>query len=229
MKTTLIMPTLNEVETIEKSLTQLPKDLIEEILVIDGHSTDGTIELVKKLGYPVIFQEENPKGPGAKGFGSAIATGIKNATGDVIIVMSADGSQDVNDIPLMLKKIDEGYDLVLTSRYLQGGKSDDDTLLHRLGNKFFTSLCNILHGTKITDCLYFYLAVRKRVFDKFKIETVHAGCCPELPIKAHKAGFKIVDIPSIERKRAGGIGKLNAFVDGLKILSTIVKLWATRK
>lgn len=223
MKTTLIMPTLNEVETIEKSLNQLPKDLIEEILVIDGHSTDGTIELVKKLGYPVIFQEENPKGPGAKGFGAAVATGIKHATGDVILIMSADGSQNVKDIPLLLEKINEGYDLVLASRYLPGGGSEDDTTLHRWGNKFFTFLCNMLYGTKISDCLYFYLAVRRKVFDKFKIETLHAGCCPELPIKAHRAGFKIADIPSYERKRAGGKGKLNAFVDGFKILGTILK------
>lgn len=224
MKTTVVMPTLNEVETIEESLTRLPKDLIDEVLVIDGHSTDGTIELVKKLGYPVIFQEENPKGPGAKGFGSAVATGIKHATGDVIIITSADLSQDINDLPLMLDKIKEGYDLVLTSRYMKGGGSEDDTLLHRWGNKFFTFLCNFLHGTKITDCLYFYLAADKKMFEKFKIETVHAGCCPELPIKAHKAGFKIVDIPSVEKKRGGGKGKLNAFVDGLKILWTIVSL-----
>lgn len=217
------MPTLNEVETIERALTQLPKDIIDEVLVIDGHSTDGTIESVKKLGYPVIFQEENPKGSGAKGFGSAVATGIKHAKGDVIIIMSADLSQNVNDIPLMLDKIKEGYDLVLASRYAPGGGSEDDTLLHHWGNRFFTGLCNLLYDTHITDCLYFYLAVRKNVFDKFKLDSVHAGCCPELPIKAKKAGFKIVDIPSLEKKRAGGKAKLNAFVDGLKILFKILR------
>lgn len=223
MKTTLIMPTLNEIETVEKALIQLPKDMIDEVLVIDGHSTDGTIEIVKKLGYPVIFQEKNPKGSGAKGFGSAVATGIKHATGDVIIIMSADLSQDVNDIPRLLNKIKEGYDLVLASRYAPGGKSEDDTLLHRWGNKFFTGLCNLLYDTQITDCLYFFLAVRKNVFEKFKLEAVHAGCCPELPIKAKKAGFKIADIPSFEKKRGGGKAKLNAFIDGLKILFTILK------
>lgn len=221
--TTLIMPTLNEVESIEKALTQLPRDLIDEVLVVDGHSTDGTVELVRKLGYQVIFQEENPKGGGAKGFGSAVATGIKHARGDVVVIMSADLSQNVNDIPLLLGKIKEGYDLALASRYTRGGGSEDDTWLHRWGNKFFTALCNLLYNTRVTDCLYFFLAVRKNVFDKFKLEVVHAGCCPELPIKARKAGFKIAEIPSFEKKRAGGKAKLNAFIDGLKILLTILK------
>ncbi|MDP3995691.1 MAG: glycosyltransferase [bacterium] len=223
MKTTLVMPTLNEIGSIEKSLTQLPKDLIDEVLVVDGYSTDGTVELVRKLGYPLIFQEKKDKGLGASGFGSAISTGIKHAKGDTIIIMSADGSQNVNDIPLLLKKIEEGCDLVLASRYLPEGGSEDDTPLHRLGNRFFTFLCNQLYGIGISDSLYFFLAARKEMFDKFQLESPDAGCCVELPIKAHRAGFKIGEIPSFERKRATGQGKLNAFIDGLKILFKILK------
>jgi len=223
MKTTLIMPTLNEVESIEKALSPLPREIIDEILVVDGYSTDGTVELVKKLGYNLIFQGKDPKGVGAKGFGLAISAGINQVKGDVIVIMSADCSQNVNDIFLLLEKIKEGYDLVLASRYLPGGGSEDDTTLHRWGNKFFTFLCNKLHNTGITDSLYFFLAVKKEVFDKIKLENPNAGCCVELPIKARRAGFRITEIPSFEKKRRAGKGKLNAFVDGLKILFEILK------
>ena len=95
MKTTLIIPTLNEAESIKKVLDQIPKGEIDEILVIDGYSTDGTADLVKKLGYPVIFQE-------GKGFGRAITTGIKYAKGDVVVILNADNSHDPKDIPLQI-------------------------------------------------------------------------------------------------------------------------------
>lgn len=223
MKTTLIMPALNEVESIEGTLAQIPKEIIDEILVVDGYSDDGTVELVKKLGHSVIFQEKKKsKGWGANGFGSAIWTGIKHAKGDTIIVMNADGSQDPKDIPNLLKKIDEGYDLVLASRYLPGAGSDDDTPLHYFGNKMFTFLCNLLYKIGISDSLYFFLAAKKGIFEKFKLESTDEGCCVELPIKAHRAGFKIAEIPSFERKRTAGKAKLNALVNGLQILLKIL-------
>ena len=117
LKASIIIPTLNEVETIEKILTSIPKEeRIEEVLVVDGHSTDGTIDIVKRLGFPLVFQEK-------KGFGSAIATGIKESKGEVIIILNADNSHDPNDIPKLLDKIEEGYDMVMASRYLPGAGS----------------------------------------------------------------------------------------------------------
>ncbi len=213
---TVIVPTLNEVENIEKVLMEIPKEKVDEILIVDGHSTDGTVELVRKLGYPLIFQEE-------KGFGKAIEMGIKHAKGDVLIFITADNSQNPKDIPKLLDKLDEGYDLVLASRYLPGAGSEDDTLLHYLGNKFFTFLCNIVHKTNFSDTLYFFQAIRKKVFDSVKLTSSDFGYCIELPIKVHKAGFKVIQVPSFERKRSGSKAKVSAFSTGWEILSAILK------
>lgn len=216
MKTSIIIPTLNEVESIEKVLEEIPKDIADEIIISDGHSTDGTQELVRKIGYKVIEQK-------GKGFGAGIASGIEEAKGEVVVIINADGSQNPKDIPLLLEKIKEGYDLVLASRYLPGAGSDDDTLLHYFGNKMFTFLCNLFYKIGISDSLYFFLAAKKEIFEKIKLESSDEGFCVELPIKVHRAGFKIAEIPSFEKKRMAGKAKLNAFRDGLRILLRILK------
>lgn len=215
-KVSVIIPCLNEVGSIEAVLNDIPKDVVDEVLIADGGSKDGTIELVTKLGYRVITQEK-------KGFGAAIANGFKQAQGDIVMVLNADGSQDPKDISKLLAKIDEGYDLVLASRYLPGGGSEEDTLVHKFGNKMFTFLCNVFYGVGTTDVLYFFLAARKEIFKKVKTNCPHAGYCVELPIKTRRAGFKIIDVPSFEKKRTAGKAKVNAFTTGFKILWRVLK------
>lgn len=215
-KVSIIVPTLNEVNTVEKLLKGIPREGIDEILVVDGRSTDGTVELVKKLGYSLIFQE-------GKGFGRAISTGVKYAKGDVLVFINADNSHKPEDIPKLLTKLKEGYDVVVASRYLPGGGSDDDTPLHYIGNKLLTFLANKIHKTNFTDSLYFFTAIRKEVLGSVKTTSSGFEYCIELPIKIHKAGFKIAEIPSFERKRSGGRAKVNTFSDGLKIFRQIFR------
>ena len=216
MKVTAIIPTLNEVESIRLVLDSIPRDRVQEVMVIDGHSNDGTIALVKKLGYPLFFEEGN-------GFGAAFATGVKKAKGDAVVFINSDNSQNPNDIPKLLDKLNEGYDMVMASRYMPGAGSDDDTLLHKIGNKIFTFLVNVIHGAKFNDVLYFFLAARKEIFEKVKTDSQGFEYCIELPVKVHKAGFKIAQVPSFERKRAGGKAKVHAFLHGFKILLAIFK------
>ncbi len=113
--------------------------------------------------------------------------------------------------------------MVLASRYLPGAGSDDDTPLHYFGNKMFTFLCNLLYKVGISDSLYFFLAAKKEIFEKIKLESPNSGYCVELLIKAHRAGFKITEIPSFEKKRRAGKAKLNAFINGSQILLKILK------
>ena len=215
-KVSAVIPTLNEVSTIKMVLDSLPKDIVSEVLVVDGHSTDGTIALVKSLGYPVYFEEGN-------GFGAAFATGAKKAAGDVVVFINSDYSHDAADISKFLEKMNEGYDMVMASRYLKGGGSEDDSLLHYIGNRIITFTANLVHGTRFSDILYFYLAAKKEIFNKVETRAEGFEYCIELPIKAHKAGFKIVQVPSFERKRAGGEAKVNAFRHGSKIFLSIFK------
>ncbi len=215
-KVSVVIPCLNEVGSIEAVLNDIPKNRVDEVLVADGGSTDGTQELVTKLGYQIVTQK-------IKGFGAAIKNGIEKAKGDVIIVLNADGSQDPRDIPKLLDKLNEGYDLVLASRYLPGGGSEDDTILHFIGNKIFTFLGNLLYQVNVSDVLYFFLAARKEIFNTTKPDCPHAGYCAEVPIKAKKAGFRIGEIPSFEKKRTAGKAKVHAFSAGLKILITLLQ------
>ena len=216
MKVSVIIPTLNEVGSIERVLKEIPKDIVNEILVVDGHSTDGTPELVKKLGYKLIEQE-------GQGYGLAFSTGIKHATGDVLVLMDADGSHNPNDIPKLLKCIDDGYDITFGSRYLPGSGSKDDTLIRYIGNKLFTYLLNKIHGVGLSDSLFLYVAAKKRVFDSIEMKSANFEYCIEFPIKAHRAGFRFAEIPSFEQKRTAGKTKVNAFYHGLRILWVILR------
>jgi len=216
-KVSVIIPALNEVGSIGQVLNDIPKDRVDEILVADGGSKDGTAELVTKMGYRIITQEK-------KGYGAAIMSGINHAKGDVVVVINADGSMNPKDIPSLVDKISEGYDMVLASRYLPGAGSEDDTILHYIGNKIFTFMCNALYGLKISDVLYFFIAARKEIFEKIRPTSCNAGFCVEVPIRARKAGFKIGELASFEKKRTAGKAKVNAFTTGFKILIRILKL-----
>ena len=138
-------------------------------------------------------------------------------------MLNADGSQNPKDIPKLLDKLNEGYDLVLASRYLPGGGSEEDTFIHLIGNKIFTFLCNMLYKVNVSDALYFFLAAKKEIFEKVKTNCPHVGYCVELPIKTRLAGFKIGEIPSFEKKRTAGKAKVRALSSGFKILMTLLK------
>lgn len=215
MKVSVVLPTLNEVGAIKSVLDDMPADVVDEILVVDGHSTDGTPELVKKLGYEVIVQE-------GRGCGDAFTTGVKHATGDVIILMDADGSHNPADIPKLLKCIDEGADAAFGSRYMPGSGSDDDTIIRYIGNKLFTFLLNKVQGVELTDGLFLYVAAKREVFEAIEMKSANFEYCVEFPIKVHKAGFRIAQVPCFEPKRLAGRSKVNAFYHGLRILWVIL-------
>ncbi|MBF0518742.1 MAG: glycosyltransferase family 2 protein [Nitrospirae bacterium] len=215
MKVSLVIPTLNEAGCIEKTLSEIPKNTVNEVIVVDGHSTDGTADIVRNLGYRVILQK-------SMGYGGAFTEGISEATGDIVILMDADGSHNPTDIPVLIEKIKEGYDYVLAVRYAPGYRSDDDTLIRHIGNMLFTFLVNLIHKAFISDALYLYTAIRKDKFPLIEPKSQGFEYCVEILIRAHKAGLKIAQVPSAERLRGAGKSKVNALTDGLKILKTIL-------
>lgn len=216
MKTSLVIPTLNEASCIERTLSEVPKGCVDEIIVVDGHSTDGTADIVRKLGHRVIMQE-------TKGYGGAFTEGIKASTGDIVVLMDADGSHNPSHIPLLTEKVKEGFDYVLAVRYSPGYHSDDDTTVRHVGNMFFTFLVNLIHKCFVSDALYLFTAIRKDKFHLIEPRSQGFEYCVEILIRAHKAGLKMAQIPSSEQLRRGGKSKVNAFLDGLRILKVI--LW----
>jgi glycosyltransferase involved in cell wall biosynthesis len=216
MKLSIIIITLNEVDCISQVLEEIPKDIVDEILVVDGHSSDGTPELVRKLGYNVVMQEK-------KGYGMAFIEGARHARGDVLILMNGDGSQDPRYIRDFLSQLQLGHKVVFASRYAKGAGSEDDTLITYLGNKIFTFLTNVVHGVGISDSLFMYAAIDKTIFDSLQLPYWNFELCVAVPIRVHKKGYRFVEIPAFERKRLHGTKKVHAFLHGLRILWAIIK------
>jgi len=219
MKVSLIIPTRNEEGCIGQVLREVPRDLVDEVVVIDGHSTDGTEEEVKKELRPqdsFVLQK-------GKGYGGAFLEGFDIVTGDVIIMMDADGSHDPSDIKAILDKVHRGYEYVMASRYATGGHSHDDTIIRWVGNRVFTWMTNMIHGTDVTDSLYLFTAITRDGLEKLNLKSAGFEFCTEIVVKAHRAGLRFAEVPAVERSRFAGKTKVNAFWHGLKILRMILR------
>lgn len=216
-RVSIIMPTLNEVSNIKHIFPFIPQ-FVDEIVVIDGGSKDGTIDEVLKFRKDAkIIIDKTP------GKGVALKRGFAAATGDLIIMMDADGSHDPEEIPMLIEPVLNGYDVSKASRILPGGGSDDFTAFRRFGNKMFVVMVNRLYGAKYTDLCYGYRAFKREVIeimncksDGFEIET-------EQSIRMIKTGLKVKEIPSFEARRKYGNSRLNAIRDGWRILEIIIR------
>lgn len=213
----VVIPTLNEESNIKEVFPFMP-DFIDEIVVVDGNSSDKTREEILKFRKDAKIIIEKPEGKGA-----AMRTGFENATGDIVIMMDADGSHDPKEIPKLLEPVLDGYDVSKGSRMLPGGGSADITLFRRFGNKLFVTMVNRMYNANYTDLCYGYRAFKKEALEKiycrskgFEIET-------EQSIRMRKAGLRIKEISSFEARRKNGNSNLNSFRDGWKILQIIFR------
>ena len=147
MKVTLLVPTMNEVECVKKVMPLVNRKWVDQILILDGKSTDGTVEWCKEQGYEVFVQKKH-------GMWNAYREVYNSGKirGNVVITFSPDGNSLPEAIPELMAMMNEGYDMVIGSRYYNGMKSPDDTKLTRFGNWLFTSMCNFA-GYKYTDAL----------------------------------------------------------------------------
>ncbi|MGE0631965.1 MAG: glycosyltransferase family 2 protein [Pseudobdellovibrionaceae bacterium] len=216
-KISVIIPARNEAECLPAVLAELPKDIIHEIIVVDGHSSDGTADVVRKLGYKCVPQV-------GMGYGMAVETGLKHVSGDYVTFLDADGSYDPAALPILSALLDKGNDVAFCSRYLPESGSDDDTWIRSLGNWGFTLMMRVLFGVRLTDSLFLYMMAKRDVFGQFEMESKYFEWCIEFPIRVHRAKMKYAEIPSRERPRIAGESKVNAFIDGLKILWILFKL-----
>ena len=214
MKTTLFVPTLNEIDGMKAIMPHVKKKWVDEILVLDGGSTDGTVEYARSLGYRVVMQK-------SKGITNAYREALKIAKGDYIIAFSPDGNSLPEIIPKLIKKINEGYDMVIASRYKGSAKSDDDDPVTAFGNWMFTAIINICFGGKYTDSLVMLRAFKKDIVKKLHIDVPRAGMEPILSIRCAKQKLKVAEIPANEPKRIGGKRKMNPLLNGLDILRLI--------
>ena len=217
LRVTVVIPTLNEAANLPHVLTRLP-DLVDEVIIVDGHSVDSTIDVARAIlpDARVVLQD-------GKGKGNALACGFAAASGDIIVMLDADGSTDPAEIPAFLDTLLGGSDFAKGSRFKAGGGSTDITPIRRAGNRALATTVNLLFGTTYTDLCYGYNAFWRYCLPElnvtcsgFEVETL-------INIRAATAGLVVTEVPSVEHERIHGESKLNATRDGLRVLRTIVR------
>ena len=217
MKYSLLLPTLNEVEGMTAILPRIRKEWVCEILVVDGGSTDGTVEYAESQGCKVIRQK-NP------GLPAAYREGAGQAQGEVMITFSPDGNSLPEKIPELIAKMEEGYEMVIVSRYREGAKSEDDTWLTAWGNKIFTGTVNRLFGGHYTDCLVMFRAWKVSLLREVRTDIpARAGYDLYLSIYCAQRGLRTAEIPGDEHHRIGGTEKMNPWLNGMAALGLILR------
>lgn len=217
----IIIPTLNEALNLPDLLQRIPHvPEILEVILVDGGSTDGTVDLARKLvpDLKIIYQDGSGKG-------NAVKCGAAAALGDYFMVLDADGSQLPEEIPVYIEKAKEGYDLVKGSRYLKGWKSKDDSLDRAVMNKVTTAVANLLWGTRYSDLCYGAFLIRRKRFMELCLKGDYFELEVEMMAKAGKKTLKIAEIPANELPRRHGKSNLSYRRDGWLIFKTVIREW----
>ncbi len=217
----VVIPALNEAQNLRHVLPLIPP-IVTEIILVDGHSTDDTIEVVHQLGSIIRSPVHVIKQIGM-GKGDALRVGFAACTGDIIVTLDADGSTDPREIPLFVEALLRANDFAKGSRSILGGGSHDFTLLRRLGNYGLRKLVNILFRTRFSDLCYGYNAFWKYCLDFIEIDCDGFEVETLIHLRVHKANLRIIEVPSVEYRRIYGKSNLNAFRDGWRVLRTIVR------
>lgn len=208
--------TLNEIVGMKAIMPQVNQAWCDQILVIDGGSTDGTIEWAREQGYEVYVQRE-------RGIRSGYLEAWHLVQGDVVVTFSPDGNCIPEAIPQLIAKMKEGYDMVVASRYLGDASSEDDDIVTGFGNWLFTRTVNVLFDGKYTDVMGIYRAYRKDMIHALGLDSDEyfdfverlfrcgrhgISWEPPLSMLAAKYKYRITEIPADEPKRVGGERKL---------------------
>ena len=217
MKTTLFIPVRNEIDGIKVIMPMIDKEWVDEILVVDGNSTDGTREWFEENGYKVIRQQ-------SEGLCGAYWEGIEAATGDVIIPFSPDNNSLPELIPALIAKMEEGYDMVIASRYKDDATSEDDDPITAIGNWLFTKTTNLFLRRDFTDVLVMYRAFRKELLTELELDIRKIPAFEmQMLFRSVKAKLKIIEIPGDEPKRIGGQRKMQPIYNGVCLLYVMVR------
>jgi glycosyltransferase involved in cell wall biosynthesis len=222
MKSSLIILTLNEIEGVRTLYDRIPFDAVDECFVVDGGSIDGTVEFFRERGIKVVPQE-------IKGRGEAFRIAVKRAEGDHLIFFSPDGNEDPGDIPKLLELLAMGYDIAIASRFLSGSQNEEDDLRfpwRAWANRAFTFIANIIWNTNrnyITDTINGYRAIKKEAFNKLNISAPGFVIEYQMSIRAMKLGLKVVEIPTVEGQRIGGVSTAKSIPTGLLFLRFLLK------
>jgi len=225
MPATLVILTLNEIHGLEVVFPKLPFDVVDEVLAVDGGSTDGTLEFFASRGVRTIRQEK-------RGRGEAFRLAVQHARNDWLVFFSPDGNEDPDDIARLLRGLEAGHDMVIASRFIAGARSEDDDkrlfMSRRWGNLMFTWLANVLWPGRgrITDTINGYRAISRRAFARLAPDAEGYAIEFQMSIRALQQKLSVLEIPTEESPRIGkGVSKLNAIPVGFQFLFLMLGEW----
>jgi len=219
----VVIPAMNEAENLPYVFKTLP-DWIHEVVLVDGNSTDNTVQVARDLWPGVKVVEQRGKGKG-----DALISGFQACTGDIIVMVDADGSADGNEIVSYVSALVSGADFAKGSRFANGGGTDDMTFIRKLGNRVLCAIVNRKFGARYTDLCYGYNAFWRHCLDKIELDCTGFEVETLMNIRVVKAGLKGQEIPSHEYLRIHGTSNLRAVRDGLRVLKVILKERSNRR
>ena len=226
----VVIPARNEARNLSHVLGALPAGL-HEVILVDGHSQDDTVEVAQQCLPSIRIVRQTRKGKG-----NALACGFAEVTGDVVVMLDADGSADPGEIPAFVDALVAGAQFAKGTRFAEGGSSSDITWFRRLGNAALNGLVNVLYGTRYTDLCYGYNVFWADLLPTLDLPAVHIdGLGPSdmiwgdgfeietlINVRVATAGARITEVGSVEKRRLHGESNLNAVTDGLRVLRTIM-------
>ena len=231
MKVTLLVFSLNELEGMKVIMPRIDSKLFHQVILVDGGSTDGTIEWARENGMHVHEQIK-------KGMRHGYDEVLDQITGEVVISFSPDGNSVPELLPELIAKMNEGFDMVIVSRYLEDAKSEDDDIITAFGNWFFTKTVNFLYSGNYTDVMVMYRGWKKNLYKDLDLHTdaafsvfekaffTKACVIPLMSVRALKRNLKVSEIPGDEPARIGGERKLQIIRGGLLYYLTFFReLW----
>lgn len=192
-----------------------------EVIVVDDGSRDDTAAVSEAAGARVLRLPRN------RGKGFALRKGIEAARGDALVFLDADGQDDPAEIPLLLRRLDEGADLVVGSRFLGRFGPGAITPLNRAGNLFLTAAFNALYGTRFTDTQAGFKAMRRSAIDASSLRARRFDIEVEVLAQVVKRGLRWAEVPVSREARAHGKSRLDSFRDGARILLRIARVRVT--